>query len=118
MATQSEYKVQIVGGFSREDLRDTLRRDQRGDPMWVTVTVIVASDMASKLEKAIPIGYLRNDREYGVDLRLNISAIAWEDGSAQSWNISGVIQNPGNGCTKFSAYYHTGNRKGTMTIKV
>ncbi len=109
-----EAKIEIIGGPSREDLRDALgsRKDHR-----FQVTFVLnghARDVA--MVNPFP---LDQDK---IELVANVNGMEWEDGSGESWNlrcyavrINGqdeLISRP------FMAYYRTDKRKGQVTFTI
>jgi len=115
MAT--EFSLQIVSGFSREDLRDTFRKDQRGERIPVVITVRVPADMVEGLVHFLPLTDLKVESYNKIDLRVVLNTVTWEDGSGNSWILKGYIQKPGIK-TVFSAYYNTSDRRGMLKIEV
>ncbi len=60
--------------------------------------------------------YITFTLDTGVEADFRLRSVSWEDGSGQSWNLTGYLRGVGIHGT-VDVYYHTGSRSGCITLR-
>lgn len=114
MATKNEVMVKVVGGASREELRDSVG-SRANSRLWVHFVVALTEELQ------IFLGAVYRETR-SIQIIARIDKFEWEDGSGESFNLGGLAKLPmftssGRNIVQFHAHYDTRVRQGTITLK-
>jgi hypothetical protein len=112
--TQFQIQFQIIGGPSRESLRDSV-----GSPKGfrivvefkVLIPLIAVDELRRKCDYPFETGGERTI--YAV-----VNSYEWEDGSGESFNLKGLLkwEESGNVSRSWRAYFRTDKRTGVFSL--